>query len=102
MVFFRANLFIEFPLCLIGIFNIFKFKTRGLKFLIIVGSVMTFYKSLLYLLYTIDLQVGGHVVENWALEIFGVYGSGLVWVSMTAIVAQTLIADFLKSELHKQ
>ena len=63
------------------------------KFAAIATSIMTFWKTVIFVLYSLDVGAGGHTI-NWFGELM-VNGPALIWMVFPGYAAWVLMQDFL-------
>ena len=90
--FFRGNL-IEAFVCLMVLFNVFG-TIRLNKMVTIICSVMTSYKTVLFVVYSFDFSKGGREFQGLLGE-FLIFGLGSIWLLVPAYVTWVLIQDFV-------
>lgn len=85
---------IEAVLGLLVLFKVFK-TARLTKLVTMMISAMTFYKTFLFCVYSLDIGQGGRAYEGFVAE-FLVFGLGSVWLFMPAATIWVLLQDFVE------
>lgn len=81
------------------VFNLAK-SVRMSKLLGICACVMTFWKTVIFCLYSLDVGKGGHKFD--LIGELMVFGFGAIWLVVPAYAAFVLMQDFLDNKTSKR